>query len=209
MAFSTSPAPGASALRRWVHASALALVGLFVSGCGFDNFHEVDEGRFFRSAQLEGHELRRYIQEHGIRTVINLRGESVGDSWYEREVRVCEQLEVQHIDVRMSARRIPHRHSLLSLLELYDRAELPILIHCKGGADRTGLAAALWCVEYMQMSLGDAVDAQLNKRFLHFEFFYPAKTYFMRLYQGREWAIAEYDPCSALYDFYDREKYCP
>jgi hypothetical protein len=44
----------------------------------------------------------------------------------------------------MSATKRPTRRELLTLLDLFGRCKYPLLIHCKSGADRTGLASGLY-----------------------------------------------------------------
>lgn len=39
------------------------------------NFHEVVAGQLYRSNQPSSEQLVRYTRDHGIKTVINLRGE--------------------------------------------------------------------------------------------------------------------------------------
>ena len=47
-------------------------------------------------------------------------------------------------DLPLAATRRPTRRELLFLIDLLDRCPYPLLIHCKSGADRTGLASALY-----------------------------------------------------------------
>ena len=44
----------------------------------------------------------------------------------------------------MSAQIRPRRRELLQIIDLLGRARYPMLIHCKSGADRTGLGVALY-----------------------------------------------------------------
>lgn len=129
-----------------------AAVGILVLGSGFylgglqvsGNFHEVKAGEFYRSAQPSADALSRYINRHGIRTVINLRGASPGRAWYDDEIRVSAQKGVEHIDFPMSDRTILTPKRSMELLALMRDAPKPILIHCKAGADRTGLASVMY-----------------------------------------------------------------
>ena len=69
----------AAAVGMLVLTSGIYLGGLRASG----NFHEVKAGEFYRSAQPSADALSRYIDRHGIRTVINLRGASPGPPAHE------------------------------------------------------------------------------------------------------------------------------
>lgn len=187
-------------------AGLLAILALGAAGCS--NFYEVDRGRFYRSAQLGPTQLAYFIDRYGIRTVINLRGEEHGKDWYDEELAVCERLGVAHYDISMSSRRIPHKEDLRKLLDIFRDAHRPILVHCWGGSDRTGLASALWAVEYMGRTKRRA-RKMLRPRFGHFESLAPSKRYFLRIYQGQDWAYHIYDPCEQPYRYYDRRRNCP
>ncbi|MGV0817177.1 dual specificity protein phosphatase family protein [Martelella sp. AMO21009] len=130
----------AAAVGVLVLTSGVYLGGLQASG----NFHEVKAGEFYRSAQPSASALADYIDRHGIRTVINLRGASPGRSWYDDEIRVSAQKGVEHIDFPMSDRTILSPERSMELLALMRDAPKPILIHCKAGADRTGLASVIY-----------------------------------------------------------------
>jgi len=51
------------------------------------------------------------------------------------------------------------------LLDTLDRCEKPVLIHCKSGADRTSIAAALWLLD--QGAPMAEARAQMSVRFVH------------------------------------------
>jgi protein tyrosine/serine phosphatase len=66
----------------------------------------------------------------------------------------------------MSATKPPDKDTLLGLLEIMRTAERPLLMHCKSGADRTGLAAAIFVLDNGKNMA--AARGQLSARFLHF-----------------------------------------
>jgi len=107
------------------------------------NFHTVIAGELYRSAQPTAAQLESYIHEHGIKTVINLRGRNDRD-WYTQETAVANRLGVQHIDFRMSASKILSPDRADELLAIMKSAPKPILLHCQSGADRTGLASVIY-----------------------------------------------------------------
>jgi protein tyrosine/serine phosphatase len=108
------------------------------------NFHVVIPHELYRSAQLTPAEIAVYTKRYGIRTIVNLRGESEGSEWYEDEVVAARGLGIAHDDFRMSAEQMLSLAKARQLVALLAKAEKPILIHCKSGADRSGLAAALY-----------------------------------------------------------------
>lgn len=150
----------------------LALVALVAgSWAGYlrvtGNIHEVDAGKVYRSGQLWPSQLSRVLEEKRIRTVINLRGENLDRAWYVDEVKVTQAAGVRHISLPMSANREPNDALLASLIETLRTAEQPVLIHCEAGADRTGLASALYTLLTLHRSPQEA-DAQLSFRYGHF-----------------------------------------
>jgi undecaprenyl-diphosphatase len=110
------------------------------------NFHEITPGVAYRSAQLKRAPLTRYIKQYEIKSVINLLSDHPGEPWYDEETAVCNELGVKHYDVRMSAERKPDDDQVRKLIDIYRNAPRPVLIHCLQGADRSGLAAAMWKV---------------------------------------------------------------
>lgn len=107
------------------------------------NFGVVDVERVYRSAQpMDG--LDGLVERQRIASILNLRGGSPDDPFYSHEVAVARARRVSFYDLPMSATRRPSRRELLLLLDLFDRCRYPLLIHCKSGSDRTGLASALY-----------------------------------------------------------------
>jgi protein tyrosine/serine phosphatase len=108
------------------------------------NFHPITAGEAYRSAQLDQDELEHYIRKYAIRSVINLRGMHDDEKWYRDEIEICGRLGVAHYDLDLSSDKAPAKTELRDLLGLFETAPRPVLIHCQAGADRSGLAAALW-----------------------------------------------------------------
>jgi protein tyrosine/serine phosphatase len=147
--------------------AALAWAGLLqLTG----NFHVVSPGEVYRSAQINGQELRETLRFYRIRTIINLRGNNKTKPWYDDEVATAESLGVQHEDLALSANRELTTEEESQLVHLLRTAPRPILIHCQSGADRTGLASALYEHLVDGRSASDAIY-QLSFRFGHFPYF--------------------------------------
>ena len=94
----------------------------------------------FRSPQPGEDQLARRILAHDIRTVVCLRGH--GDETAASR-RATAAAGAEFVNVPMSARRLPPPATLLELWHIADSAERPLLLHCRAGVDRTGLAAAI------------------------------------------------------------------
>lgn len=124
-------------------AGAAVLGGLVGHILGQHNFHVVSPGLIYRSAQLDAAGLTQVVQEHGIKSILNLRGAD-GSAWYNAETNRSQQLGVQHYDFALEAGRELKNEEMDQILAMIDSAPKPMLIHCKSGADRTGLVGALY-----------------------------------------------------------------
>ncbi|MHB1861538.1 MAG: dual specificity protein phosphatase family protein [Gemmatimonadaceae bacterium] len=133
------------------------------------NVHVVDQGQLYRSAQLNQREFERVISKYGIKSIVNLRGAHPSDTWYVDEVGVAKARAVTHYDIGISAEHIVTPAQIASILAVLRAAPKPILIHCQGGADRSGLVAALYEAVIEGKSVDEA-DGQLSLRYGHFPY---------------------------------------
>lgn len=108
------------------------------------NFKTVRDEALYRSGQLPPGRLEKVLDEDGVRTVINLRGNSPHERWYHEQRAICARVGVAHYDLDWSMNRLPPPESLAQLVSLFDTAERPILVHCQGGTHRTGVASAVF-----------------------------------------------------------------
>lgn len=133
------------------------------------NLHVIVDGMMYRSATLSERDLRQIVTEYGIRTVINLRGECPNFAWYQEECRVLDELGVKRFDVNLSSYLVPGVPEMRKLVKALDDGEYPVLIHCRRGSDRTGLASALAMLLKTDATLNEA-QAQLSWRYGHLEY---------------------------------------
>lgn len=107
----------------------------------------------------------RRLRARGISSVLTLRGPSdSAPNMIERAQ--CAKLGLTLEVAKLSARSAPQRENLQELLAIFRRIEKPFVMHCKSGADRAGLASALYLMVIEKRSLQEA-RAQLSFRFLH------------------------------------------
>ncbi len=157
-----------------------------------NNFYAVESGKLYRSGQLTPEWLAYYIKRYGIKSVINLRGEQPHELWWRNERQLTDSLGVTLYNIPMTSHELSTKKHLTTLLDLYDTAEQPILVHCHVGADRTGEAAALWKLERENKSKREALG-QLSLMFRHRRKKHPAKRYLIHIWQGREWLRDEFE----------------
>ena len=125
--------------------SPFLIVALYLAALQFfGNFHEVVSGELYRSAQLHHGDIAHYAKKYSIRSIINLRGENPGSTWYQMEKKEALAANITHIDFRMSMKRELTKEEIQALIQTMRDAPKPLLIHCRAGADRTGLAAAFY-----------------------------------------------------------------
>jgi protein tyrosine phosphatase (PTP) superfamily phosphohydrolase (DUF442 family) len=122
-----------------------AIAGPLRSYVFSSNLHPVVEGQIYRSAQPSGDELAEWIDELSLQSVVNLRGRKSQDDrrWLLEEIATAERAGIEHVSIRMSAGDIPPAPTLRKLVETIDSAPRPMLLHCKAGAERSGLAGAV------------------------------------------------------------------
>jgi protein tyrosine phosphatase (PTP) superfamily phosphohydrolase (DUF442 family) len=162
------------------------------------NEDTVEPGKLYRSGQLTGPELREEIRRDNIQSVVNLRGANLRADWYKEELAVCQELGVRHFDVKLSAVHLPPPVELDKLLAALQEAPRPILIHCRSGSDRTGLAACVFLIDQEHMPWRQAENA-LTVSYGHFALYpYFEMNELVQLYGQsgdpslRDWAAHRY-----------------
>lgn len=184
----------------------IVLCAVTMSGC--INLAQVTEGKnpeLFRSGQPSSTMLEDIIDGYDITVVINLRGESE-KKWFIEEAAVCEEKGVEHINVRLSAWKIPPLKEFLKLIDAAERLKkeaetkkIRILGHCQGGADRTPFYLAVFLIVIHEYSVKKAMD---EYKLLHGhmclgdcdpENLLRAYTPHQKNMSLREWAIKHYN----------------
>ncbi len=173
------------------------------------NWGVVEPGRLYRSNHPLPFQLRAAVRDHGIRTLLNLRGhrEDCGADLLSR--REAARLGLVHADAPFESRGAPHKDRIERLAAMLPDLPEPILIHCKSGADRTGLIAAIWLL--LQGRTPEEAGRQLSWRYGHLA---SARTgildAFIRRYAAAwpkpflDWLREDYDEAALRADFRSR-----
>ena len=172
------------------------------------NFAAVAPGRLYRCNHPTPQHLARFTRRYGIKTLINLRGQTRnGSDALSRDA--AARLGLDFIDMALESRGAPQRDRILRLHDIFNTMRAPALIHCKSGADRAGLAAGL----FVLFEGGTAREAlqQLSLRFGHIK---QARTgildaffhHYAREAEGRkpflDWVREDYDEAALRRDFH-------
>lgn len=132
----------------------------------YQNFHRIDD-QIYRSSQPTTFTLRKFASNGG-KTVLSLRGSIEAPYWYQEE-ETCSRLGLTLHNIQLSATSAPDPHRLNELIDFLGKCPKPLLIHCKSGADRTGLATFVYKTVFLQERFNKAKSA-LGFRFLHNRF---------------------------------------
>jgi protein tyrosine/serine phosphatase len=164
-----------------------------------------------RAAQPSPRHVRAAARR-GVRTIVNLRGPGPGAS-YLMEQAACAEHGIRLVDFVLNSRALPSRERVLAFGELMAELERPVLLHCKSGADRVGLASAL----YLLLREGRPVEEALGHLALRYGHFSSAKTGVLdalfRAYKRandarpidfRTWIAEDYDPQAVTAAFRSR-----
>jgi protein tyrosine/serine phosphatase len=129
------------------------------------NWAVVEPGVLYRCNHPTPGRLAAMTRRHGLKTLINLRGAEAKNGADALTREAAAQLGLELIDISLQSRRAPARADVLRLAEVYRTMQVPALIHCKSGADRAGLAAALFVL--LNGGTVQAALGQLSLRFGH------------------------------------------
>jgi len=129
----------------------------------FRNLREIGGG-MWRCNQPSPKQIKR-LKDMGIKTIVNLRGESP-KGYYLLEKEACEENGITLVDFRMYSRDVHTVEKIQGARDLFESIEYPAVMHCKSGADRTGIMGVL----YKHFHLGQPIDEaleQLRLGYLH------------------------------------------
>ena len=122
---------------------ALLLASVLVYHRVTRNIHVVIPGQIYRSAQLNHAYLKTVTQRFHIQSIINLRGPWETNHWYRVEQRFTRERGIHYYSIRFSAYYLPSKEKIRTLVHILQIAPKPLILHCEGGADRTGMASAI------------------------------------------------------------------
>lgn len=144
-----------------------ALVGIYGVFIENNNFREYASNEVYRSGQLEGGDWLQYHHDYRFKSVLNLRGKNTGKDWYDEEISFMNANGILHENLSLSSDKEPDMKTMQTLVDMMRTAPKPLLIHCMQGADRTGLAMALYSYAIEGKPVEEA-EEQLSLYYGHF-----------------------------------------
>ncbi len=129
----------------------------------FHNRHHIG-GEMYRENQPSPKRIAE-LAAMGTKTIINLRGPSP-KGFYLLEEEACKTHSIELINYRMYSRDVHTVEAILGARDLFERIEYPAVMHCKSGADRTGIMGVL----YKHFKMGEPIERateQLEFKYLH------------------------------------------
>ena len=143
------------------------------------NFHIVDDG-IWRSAQPSIESIA-VMKKHGLKTIINLRGSEENHLW---ESRICDSLGTQYFHIPMDGRDVPDTADLNNILRIIENQQnQPVMYHCLGGKDRTGIVTAIYRLKNSDISFEEVHKEMLMYGYNEEEF--PQLAEFVKNYRKR------------------------
>jgi protein tyrosine/serine phosphatase len=145
--------------------SLLLLAPVLLGGCGYgpltNKGYVGPEQELVRMAQPSEHDLENALEHDKIVGILCLRGDQTGrgKDWFDTEVAFAEEHDLDFYTVRLSTSRLPMREQLGDLITIFQSADYPLLMHCQGGADRTGFAAVVYRLVILDEPLDDALES--------------------------------------------------
>lgn len=118
-----------------------------VEGAPFKNLYKIDEG-VYRSEQPSKEQFL-FLESYGIKEVLNLRN-------YHNDNSEGKDTDITLLHVKMAAHNIRTK-DVVKALQLIKSRQGAILIHCKHGADRTSLVAAMYRITYQGWTKEEAI----------------------------------------------------
>ena len=116
---------------------------------GLPNLHRVSD-QLYRGAQPTAEGMRE-LQRLGIKTVVNLRSfhsdrDEIGNT----------SLAYEHIYVKAWH---PEEKEIVRFLQIVmDKERMPVFVHCRHGADRTGMMCALYRIVVQNWTKQEAIE---------------------------------------------------
>lgn len=113
--------------------------------------------------------MRNILTDFGIRSIISLVSPAPDEYWYRAAHTLSAAKHISHYEMPLSPDTELTSDQLRELVLLLQRAPKPVLIQSGSGADRSGLAAAIFKYAIASRPVEQA-KAELSIRYGHFPY---------------------------------------
>jgi tyrosine-protein phosphatase SIW14 len=138
---------------------------------GIGNFYQVDE-QVYRGAQPTD-EGFRYLAGNGVKVVIDLREH---DRRSLAEERVVTAAGMRYINVPMTGLAAPTDAEISTIMQLLEDHTIgTVFVHCKRGADRTGVVIAAYRIQHDHWANTKALSEAMSRGMSWYQF--PRQSY--------------------------------
>jgi protein tyrosine/serine phosphatase len=146
--------------------AALALPALAGSSPeGIENFYQVDQN-VYRGAQPTDDGFK-YLAKIGVKTVIDLRE---ADQRAKSEETAVTAAGMKYINVPMTGLTPPSEAQISSILGILEGGSGAVFVHCKRGADRTGVVIASYRIDHDGWDNAQALKEAKERGMARFQF---------------------------------------
>ncbi|MCC6230674.1 MAG: tyrosine-protein phosphatase [Phycisphaerales bacterium] len=121
------------------------------------NFGVVEEGKLYRAGELTTAAMRRVVEQHRIRTIVDLGACEPGSREDRRAADVADALGVERYRFHLHGDSTGNPNNYVQALAIMtDPARQPVLVHCGAGSERTGCAVVLYRAAVQRKSVPES-----------------------------------------------------
>lgn len=121
------------------------------------NFGVVDAGKLYRAGELTNAAMRRVVEEHRVRTIVDLGAFEPGSRDDRRAADVADALGVERFRFNLHGDATGNPNNYVQALAIMtDPAKQPVLVHCGAGSERTGCAVVLYRAAVQRQSVPES-----------------------------------------------------
>ncbi len=132
----------------------------FANNKTHENWASVEDNILYRSQKLSSQQLRTRVQKHEIASILCLA------ECTEEEQELSRELGVKYYKQSVNIPEIT-LNNVHEIIDVLKKAPKPLLVHCRKGADRTGMVATLYFYEIKRESLKSSIKKGLSLRYGH------------------------------------------
>lgn len=128
----------------------------------------VEENRVYRSGHPRGDQFSFLAEKYNLKSLLVLTGSMAKELSIEMEY--ANKKGIATLFLPISDKEPLSDENLFKIVQFLKDAPKPLLMHCRAGADRTGLVSAIYRHLFMDSSLVEAKKDMLSLRWGHLSF---------------------------------------